>query len=49
MHASHGWLPDATTAWIALSVFAALVLLHALWRSIGEAAPDPVRDSGPIV
>ena len=49
MHDAEGWLLDARTVWIALGVWAAMVLLHALWRSRGEAAPDPIRESGPIV
>ena len=48
MHDTQGWLLDATTVWIALSAWAAAVLLHALWRSSGAAAPDPIRESGPI-
>ena len=36
-------------AWIFLVVWAVLVLLHGLWRSRGEAMPDPIRESGPIV
>jgi len=49
MHGTEGWLLDATTVWIALLVWAAAVLLHAWWRSLGEASPDPIRKSGPIV
>ena len=49
MHDAEGWLLDARTVWIALGVWAAMVLLHALWRSRGEASPDPIRESGPIV
>jgi hypothetical protein len=49
MNATHGWLPGAPTAWIVLSVFAAAVLAHAVWRSRGEGEPDPVRTSGPIL
>jgi hypothetical protein len=49
MHEPEGWLLDATTIWIALSVWGVVVLLHAGWRSRGPAAPDPIRESGPIV
>ena len=36
------------TAWAALAAWLAVVLVHALWRSGGEAAPDPIRASGPL-
>lgn len=36
------------TPWIAVTVWLAVVLLHGLWRSRGEAAPDPVREAGPL-
>jgi hypothetical protein len=49
MHDTEGWLLDGTTAWIALAVWGAAVLLHAWWRSRGAASPDPIRESGPIV
>ena len=49
MHGTHGWFLDARTVWIALSLWGAAVLLHALWRSRGDAEPDPIRESGPIL
>ena len=49
MHASYGWLLDAPTVTFLLAAWAAIVLAHAGWRSGGAAAPDPVRDSGPIL
>jgi len=49
MHGTEGWLMDAKTVWIALVVWGAAVLLHAGWRSRGQAPPDPIRESGPIV
>ena len=48
MHETQGWLLDMKTVWIALAVLAVAILLHALWRSRGEAKPDPIRESGPI-
>jgi hypothetical protein len=39
---------DAQTAWIALGAWLAIVLVHGLWRSRGESAPDPIRASGPL-
>lgn len=49
MYDAEGWVLDARTVWIVLSVWALLVLVHGLWRSRGEAPPDPIRESGPIV
>ena len=49
MHEPGGWVLDTRTVWIALSIFVAAVLVHALWRSAGEARPDPIRQSGPIL
>jgi hypothetical protein len=48
MHETQGWLLDANAVRIALSVWAAAVVLHAWWRSRGPASPDPIRESGPI-
>jgi hypothetical protein len=48
MHETHGWLLDERTVRIFLWLYAAGVLLHALWRSRGSATPDPIRESGPI-
>ncbi len=49
MHGTHGWLLDTKAVWFALSVWGATVLLYALWRSRGNAEPDPIRESGPIL
>ncbi len=49
MHGTHGWFLDTQAVWIVLSVWGATVLLHALWRSRGDAKPDPIRESGPIL
>jgi hypothetical protein len=49
MHESQGFWLDAKIVSIALSVWGAAVLLYALWRSRGEASPDPIRESGPIL
>jgi hypothetical protein len=49
MHGTHGLLLDDKMVWIALSIWAAAVLLHALWRSRGDATPDSIRESGPIL
>jgi len=40
---------NAQTYEIGLAVFAAILVLHGLWRSRGEGAQDPIRDSGPIL
>jgi hypothetical protein len=49
MHGTQGWLLDTKTVWIVLSVWGAAILVHALWRSRGDAEPDPIRESGPIL
>lgn len=49
MHEAQGWLLDARSASVALAVYGAVTLLHAIWRSRGQAAPDLVRESGPIL
>ncbi len=49
MHGTEGCYLDTKTVWIALSIYGAAVLLYALWRSRGNADPDPIRPSGPIV
>lgn len=48
MHEARNWILDARTAWIVLVAFGASALLHAFWRSRGEAKLDPIRESGPI-
>ena len=49
MHGTAGCLLDTRTVWIAMSIWGAMVLLHALWRSRGDAQPDSIRESGPIL
>ena len=39
---------DAQTAWLAIAIWSAIVLVHGLWRSRGEGVPDPIRPSGPL-
>lgn len=36
------------TPWIAVAVWTGIVVLHGLWRSRGQAVPDPVREAGPL-
>jgi hypothetical protein len=36
------------TASIALLAWIGVVLLYGLWRSRGDATPDPIRPSGPL-
>ena len=43
-----GWLVDARLAWIVAGVWLAVVCLYGLRRSLGEAAQDPIRPSGPL-
>ena len=49
MHEGAAWFLDARTAWVVLIAWIVAVLIHGLWRSLGEAPQDPIRDSGPIV
>jgi len=49
MHETQAWLLDAKTTSIALMIWGVAVLANALWRSRGEAAPDPIRESGPVL
>jgi hypothetical protein len=49
MQGIEGWLPDQKTASIAHTVWWIVVILHGVWRSRGEARPDPIRESGPIL
>ncbi len=44
-----GWLLDAGTMELFLVVWLAVVLVHGGWRSRGDAPPDPIRESGPIL
>ena len=49
MHDATPFLLDARTAKIVLGAWGAVVVLYGLWRSLGEARPDPIRESGPIL
>ena len=40
---------DARTAWVVLVVWLVAVLVHGLWRSLGAAPQDAIRESGPIL
>lgn len=40
-------LPTARLAWPLLAGWIAVVLIHGIWRSLGGAAQDPIRPSGP--
>lgn len=42
-----GWIVDGFCAWTFLVLWIAVVLIHGIGRSLGEARPDPIRDSGP--
>jgi hypothetical protein len=44
-----GWLLDARTAKIIVTIWLAAVVVYGFWRSRGAAALDPIRESGPIV
>ncbi len=48
MHAAQGWLLTARIYEMALSIWGVVMIVHAAWRSQGNAAPDPIRESGPI-
>ena len=48
MHEQGGWLLDSRMAWIALAIWATVVLIHAAWRSL-SGDQDPIRESGPIL
>ena len=39
----------ADAAWTFLGVWIAAALVHGLWRSLGAAKQDPLRESGPIL
>lgn len=45
---AQGWLVDARLAWIVLGVWCAAVLVYGVWRSLGDAPQDPIRESGPF-
>ncbi|HZN55903.1 MAG TPA: hypothetical protein VFB67_11365 [Candidatus Polarisedimenticolaceae bacterium] len=42
-------LLDARATYVTLIAWATAVLVYGLWRSLGAAARDPIRPSGPIV
>jgi hypothetical protein len=44
-----GWFLGAKEAWWFLWIWLAVVLIHGLWRSRGDAPQDPIRPSGPGV
>ena len=44
-----GWIIGDTEYWIFLAVWGVLVLVYGLYRSQGDAKPDPIRASGPLV
>ena len=47
MESSYGWLPTARLGWMLLAGWIGIVLVHGIWRSLGSAAQDPIRPSGP--
>ncbi len=47
--AAGGWLPTEKHAWAVLLVWLIVVLAHAIYRSRGEAKPDPIRPPGPML
>jgi hypothetical protein len=49
MQEARAWFLDAKVVSIVLAAWSAAVLVHGLWRSRGEAPPDPIRESGPIL
>ena len=49
MHEAAGWFLDARTAWVVLIAWGTAVLIHGVWRSLGDAPQDPIRESGPIL
>jgi len=42
-------LLTALDAWIFLGAWLVVALGYAVWRSLGDAKPDPIRPSGPGV
>lgn len=42
-----GWIVDGFTAWTFLVFWVAIVLIHGIGRSLGDAKPDAIRESGP--
>lgn len=49
MHEMTPFLLDVRMAKIALEAWGAVVILYGLLRSLGDARPDPIRESGPIL
>ena len=46
--AMSGWIVNDANAWWFVGVWLVVALGYALWRSRGDADPDPIRPSGPI-
>jgi hypothetical protein len=42
-----GWILTPTHATTFLVIWAVVVLVYGLWRSLGEAKQDTIRPSGP--
>ncbi len=42
-----GWIIKPGHVWIFPAAWVIVVLAYGLWRSAGEAKPDPIRPSGP--
>lgn len=47
-HVGTAWMLNGFQAQVTLWIWSGIVLLYGLWRSFGEAEPDPVRAAGPI-
>ncbi len=47
MNHAAGWTPTSLFAWVFLAAWLAVVVVYGLWRSRGDAAPDPIRLAGP--
>jgi len=43
-----GWIVGIAQAWPFIVAWVAVVLIHGLWRSSGDAAQDTIRPAGPI-
>jgi len=43
-----GWTIDGFQAVVALWIWASMVLLHAIWRSLHGPETDPIRLPGPV-
>ena len=49
MHEAGHWMLDARVAKVFIAAWVAAVIVYGLVRSRGAAAPDPIRESGPIL